>query len=66
MKIDAKMAKILALALSLPSTSFAVVYFLMELVKSEYISKLWALIIFTVVIGNTLFLMVWYAYKKKN
>lgn len=66
MKIDPKMVKTLALALSLPSTIFVTAFASMELVKSGVLSKLWGIILFIAVVGNTLFMMVYYAFRKKD
>jgi hypothetical protein len=58
--------KITALALSLPSTIFFSGWFLMKLADEGYFSKNIAILLFLAIIGNTLALMVIYAYKNKN
>jgi hypothetical protein len=66
MSKDKKWLKILALALSLPTTIIAAAWFFMHMVTIGVIGKTFGIILFLVVIFNTLFLMVFYAYKKKN
>ncbi len=58
--------KILALALSLPTTIFIAAYLSMTLVEHEILSKGWAMVIFLVIISDIILLMVWYAIKKKS
>ena len=68
MSLNNKWAKLLALALSLPSSIFVSSYILMKIVEKEYLSKKVAILIFLAIIGNTLLSMVIYAIKnnKKN
>ena len=61
-----KWLQIMGLAMSLPSTIFIVAWGAFHLVKIGLISKLVAVLIFLAVVGNILFLMVYYAYKRKN
>lgn len=63
---DKKWVKPLALALSLPGTIFGAALILMKLAQAEVISKLVAIIIFLLIVGNTLFLLVYYGYKNKD
>jgi purine-cytosine permease-like protein len=63
---DRKWVKIMGLAMSLPSTIFVMAWGSMELVKLGYISKLIGVLIFLGVVCNILFLMVYYAYKRKD
>ncbi len=58
--------KITALAMSFPSTIFIAAYASMELTKRGHLSQLQGILLFLGIILNTLFLMVYYAYKKKN
>ena len=66
MKFDPTLVKTLGLALSLPSTIFIMAYGSMELVKSGVLSKTWGIILFVGVVSNTLFMMVYYAFRKKD
>ena len=66
MMIEKKWVKTLGLALSLPSTIFAVAIISMKLVEFGVIRKWLGVLIFLLVVGNTIFLMVWYAYKNKD
>lgn len=61
-----KWLQIMGLALSLPSTIFVVGWGAFHLAEIGLISKLVALLILLAVVGNLLFLMVYYAYKRKN
>ena len=65
-KIERKWVKTLGLALSLPSTIFGSAISLFWAVDQGYISKLVAILVFLLVIGNILFLMVYYAFKNKS
>jgi hypothetical protein len=66
MMIDRKLLKSLGLALSLPSTIIFMAVACKELVDSGVLSKTWGIIIFLAVILNTLFMMVYYAFRKKD
>ncbi len=61
-----KWLKIMALAMSFPSTIFIMAYGVMKLHELGYIEKSTAAILFVLAISNTLFLMVYYAFKRKN
>jgi hypothetical protein len=63
---DRKMMKSLALALSLPSTILLMALLCRELVDSGVLSNLWGIILFLAVIFNTLFMMVYYAFRTKD
>ncbi|MBY0413181.1 MAG: hypothetical protein K2Q18_03405 [Bdellovibrionales bacterium] len=64
--MNRKWIQIMGLAMSLPSAIFIVAWGAFQLVKLGIISKLVAVLIFLAVVGNILFLMVYYAYKRKN
>ena len=66
MRFEKKWAKVVALALSFPSTILATGFVLMKLAEGGALKKSWAVIVFLLVVGNILFLMVNYAYKIKN
>jgi len=61
-----KWLEIMGLAMSLPSIIFVAVWGAMQLVKMHIISQTVGVLLFLAVIGNLLFLMVYYAYKRKN
>lgn len=61
-----KWLKITSLAMSLPSTIFMAVWGTMHLAKKGVITQGEAVFIFLGIIGSFLFLMVYYAYKRKN
>ena len=52
--------------MSLPSLIFVAVWGSMKLAELKIISETAAVISFLLIIGNVLFLMVYYAYKRKN
>lgn len=64
--MNKKWLQIMGLAMSLPSTIFIAGWGAFHLVKLGIISKIVAIILFLAVVGNILFLMVYYAYKQKN
>ena len=66
MKQNTKWLKITAIAVSYPSTIFAFAWFIDWLVKADYVSSTFGKIALVLVILNSLFLMVFYAYKKKD
>jgi purine-cytosine permease-like protein len=66
MKFDQKWLKIMGLAMSLPSTIFVMAWGSMQLHKMGFLSQTQAVLLFLAVICNVLFLMVYYAYKRKN
>lgn len=61
-----KWLQIMGLAMSLPSTIFIAVWGAMHLAKIGILTKTQAVLLFLAIIGNLLFLMVYYAYKRKN
>jgi uncharacterized membrane protein (UPF0136 family) len=63
---DQKWAKVLAFALSLPSSILGMAFFSMYLVEHNILSKGWAFGLFLAVVINTILLMVIYAYKNKD
>jgi hypothetical protein len=63
---DRKWIKIMGLAMSLPSTIFIMAWGTMELHKKGILSQAQAVLLFLASIFNILFMMVYYAYKKKN
>ena len=66
MKFDPKWIKIMGLAMSLPTTIFVMAWGSMHLFKIGILSQVQAVLLFLAVVLNTLFLMVYYAYKRKN
>lgn len=64
--MNKKWIQIMGLAMSLPSTIFIAAWGAFQLVKLGIISKAVAVLIFLAIVGNILFLMVYYAYKRKN
>lgn len=56
--------KPLALAISLPSTIFFTAYALKVLVEKNVLSPWVGILLFLAIVGNSLVLMVIYAYKK--
>ncbi len=66
MLFDKKLMKSLGFALSLPSTILFMAFLSKELVDSGVLSKTWGIILFLAVILNTLFMMVYYAFRKKD
>jgi hypothetical protein len=63
---DRKWIKIMGLAMSLPSTIFVMAWGTRELINSKILTETQAMLLFLAVVCNILFLMVYYAYKKKN
>jgi hypothetical protein len=61
-----KWLQIMGLAMSLPTTILIVVWGAMQLAKMGILTKNQAVLLFLAVITNLLFLMVYYAYKRKN
>jgi purine-cytosine permease-like protein len=61
-----KWLQIMGLAMSLPSTIFIVVWGAMHLAKIGILTQTQAVLGFLVIIGSLLFLMVYYAYKRKS
>lgn len=64
--LDKKWVQITGLALSFPSTILVSAYGMKILVENEYISKTTGVLIFLAIIFNTIYLMVYYAFKNKN
>jgi hypothetical protein len=61
-----KWPQIMGLAMSLPSLIFTSVWGSMQLAEMQIISQTQAVFLFLAIIGNVLFVMVYYAYKRKN
>ena len=61
-----KWLQIMGLAMSLPSTIFLAAWGAFQLVKIGLITKVVAIFIFLAIVGSLLFLMVYYAYQRKN
>lgn len=61
-----KWLQIMGLAMSLPSIIFVTVWGSMQLAKMHIISETQAVFLFLAIIGNMLFMMVYYAYKRKS
>ena len=63
---NGKWLQIMGLAMSLPTLIFVSGWGTMQLAKKKIISEKVAILIFLAIIGNTLFTMVYYAYKRKD
>ena len=61
-----KWIQIMGLAMGLPSTILAVAWGAMQLVKIGVLTKVQGVVILIVIVGSILFLMVYYAYKRKD
>ena len=61
-----KWLQIMGLAMSLPSTIFIAVWGSMQLEKMHILTQTQAVLLFLAIICGMLFLMVYYAYKRKN
>ena len=61
-----KWLQIMGLAMSLPSTIFIAVWGAMHLAEIGILTKTQAVLSFLAIIGSLLFLMVYYAYRRKN
>lgn len=61
-----KWVQIMGLAISLPSIIFVAVWGAMQLAKMQIITQTQAVLLFLAIIGNSIFMMVYYAYKRKN
>ncbi len=66
MLFDPRWAKPLALALSLPSLILGAAYGAAQLVKWQILPRWLAILLFFLVVGNSLFLMVYYGFKNRN
>lgn len=64
--MNKKWIQIMGLALSLPSTIFIAVWGAMHLADLGILTRTQAVLLFLAIIGNILFLMVYYAYKRKS
>lgn len=56
----------MGIAMSLPSTIFITVWGSMQLEKMQILTKTQAVLTFLSIIGGMLFLMVYYAYRRKD
>ncbi len=61
-----KWLQIMGIAMSLPSTIFVTVWGAMQLKKMHILTQTQAVLLFLSIIGGMLFLMVYYAYSRKN
>ncbi|MCK5883417.1 MAG: hypothetical protein KAG61_06995 [Bacteriovoracaceae bacterium] len=66
MNLDTKWIKTLALALSLPGTILVAAFSAKKIVEMNLLSPLTAIILFLLIVGNSIFLMVYYAFKNKD
>jgi hypothetical protein len=64
--MDRKWLQILGIALSFPSTIFITAWGTMQLTKLHILTQAQGVFLFLGIIGGMLFLMVYYAYKRKN
>jgi hypothetical protein len=64
--MNKKWLVITALAMGLPSAIFGTAFILYLLHKEGIISQLWAFIILLAVVANIFYLMLYYAFNKKN
>ena len=64
--IDKKWVKVVGIAMGLPSTIFIAGWGTMQLVKMNILSKPLAVSLFLAIIGNSIFMMVYHAYKTKK
>ncbi|ATH06387.1 hypothetical protein BIY24_00035 [Halobacteriovorax marinus] len=64
--LDKKWLQVTGLALSFPSTILVAAYVMKLLVEKEILSKTTGVLIFLAIIFNTIYLMVYYAFKNKN
>ncbi len=64
--IDKRNIKIIALALSLPSSLFCLAWLLLKLAEQNIISKLTAVIVLLLYLFNTIFLIAYYVSRNKN
>lgn len=63
---EKKWIHVLSLALSLPSTILVMAWFSKFLVDNEILTWGWSISLFVLVIANSIFLMVYYAFRVKN
>lgn len=64
--MNKKWLQITGLALSLPSTIFIAVWGAMHLAEIGILTQTQSVFLFLTIISSILFLMVYYAYKRKN
>ncbi|PIK14339.1 hypothetical protein [Halobacteriovorax sp. JY17] len=64
--LDKKWVQVTGLALSFPSTILVSAWAMKILVEKDYLSKTAGVLIFLAIIFNTIYLMVYYAFKNKN
>ena len=64
--LDKKWVQVTGLALSFPSTILVSAWVMKTLVEKDYLSKTSGVLIFLAIIFNTIYLMVYYAFKNKN
>lgn len=64
--LNRKWLQIMGIAMSLPSTIFITVWGSMQLAKMQILTQTQAVLLFLSIIGGMLFLMVYYAYRRKN
>lgn len=64
--VDQKYIKVIALAISLPSSIFALGWFLLRLAEQGVIHKLVALGLIILYVVNTIFLIAYYGSKNKD
>lgn len=63
---DKKWVQVTGLALSFPTTILVSALGMKYLVDNEILTKFWGIIIFLAIICNTIYLMVYYAFKNKD
>ena len=66
MIIDPKLGKSLSLALGFPSTILVCSWAFMKLAREDIIPIWLAVLLFVLVVGNPLFMMVYFSYKKND
>ena len=66
MKIPKNWMAALGIALSLPSTILGIAWVAFKMVELGYISRFWAIVLFLLVIVNSLILLVWHGINKKD
>ena len=64
--LDKKWVQVTGLALSFPSTILVSAWVMKTLVEKDYLGKTAGVLIFLAIIFNTIYLMVYYAFKNKN
>ncbi len=61
-----KWLKVLGLAMSLPSTAFVAAWGSMQLAEKKILTTTQAVFLFLAILFNTIGMMVYYAYKRKD